>query len=78
MQGTRPGVIMHHVSRIAIQLPAFFSLLSLGRNGMVSMPGIVIKHTIMKNVRYPTACWRAPLLKPGSIMPSAIIPVEIA
>jgi hypothetical protein len=28
----------------------FCSSLSLGRNGMVSMPGTVMRHTIMKNV----------------------------
>ena len=28
----------------------FCSSLSLGRNGMVSMPGTVMKHTMMKNV----------------------------
>jgi hypothetical protein len=28
----------------------FCSSLSLGRNGMVNMPGTVMKHTMMKNV----------------------------
>lgn len=51
---------------------------SFGRNGMVSIPGTVRKQTTMKNILYPTTCCSQPLTNPGNIMPSAIIPVEIA
>lgn len=56
----------------------FFSIVSLGMKNIVSIPGMVMTQTMMKNSRYPTICWSQPLTKPGSIMPSAMIPVEMA
>jgi hypothetical protein len=55
-----------------------FSILSFGMNGIVSMPGTVITHTRTKNILYPTACCSQPLTNPGSIMPRAMMPVEMA
>ena len=45
---------------------------------IVSMPGMVRKQTRMKKLRYPRASWIKPLTIPGSIMPRAIRPVEMA
>ena len=48
----KPAALSAPVSSVAKLFATFYfcSSLSLGRNGMVSMPGTVMKHTMMKNV----------------------------